>query len=103
MQVFMSHERVERFKRQYPCSGIPELSGITFEFDSNGDLCDIIALDWEDGQRTDSADFDGPALLALSQDAYKHGMKVEAQQAQRREARRTERLYQQARRDYDRS
>ena len=55
------------FKRQWPCSGIPELDSITFEFDSRGDLVDIIAM--QDGKPVDSAEFDGPALLALSENA----------------------------------
>jgi hypothetical protein len=72
MRILVSHGQIEKFKRTWPCSGIPELSGIYFEYASNGDLTGIDALSWEDGQYTDSAEFDGPALLALSQDAYKH-------------------------------
>lgn len=68
-KVFLDHHQIESFKRSYPCSGIPELSGITFEFDSRGNLVDIIALSWEDGTYTDSSEFDGAGLLALSHDA----------------------------------
>jgi len=71
MKVFLNHSQIEAFKRTYPCSGIPELSGITFEFASNDDLVDIIALSWEDGTYIDSAEFDGAGLLALSQDALR--------------------------------
>lgn len=61
--VAVSANDVREFNRVYPCSPIPEI-GIKFEFDSRGNLVDIIT---EDGR--DSEEFDGPALLALSQDA----------------------------------
>jgi hypothetical protein len=57
---------VDAFKRSYPCSGLPSRA-ITFEFDKrNGDLVDI---------RPDSTQFDGPALVALSEDAQAAGMR----------------------------
>src|SRR5437870_4279148 len=61
-----SYAQIEAFKDQWPCSGIPELDSITFEFADNGDLVDIVAM--VDGHQVDSAEFDGPALLALSQE-----------------------------------
>jgi hypothetical protein len=68
-QVMMSRKDVDAFKTSYPCSGLPSRA-ITFEFDSrNGDLVDIFP---------DSARFDGPALLALSQDAQEFANKAKA-------------------------
>ena len=63
-------EEIESFKDQWPCNGLPELESITFEYDSRGDLVDILAIDIN-GRAVDIADFDGPALLALSQDAQR--------------------------------
>lgn len=57
---------VEAFNNQWPCSGLPNRA-ITFQFDKrNGDLVDI---------RPDSERFDGPALVALSQDCQAYGKK----------------------------
>ncbi len=58
--VQVSENDVARFKAQWPCSGLPDRR-IAFEYQrSNGDLVDM---------RPDTSAFDGPALLALSQDA----------------------------------
>ena len=73
MTVTLTHAQIEQFKHSFPCSGIPELSGITFHFSSNGDLVDIVALDWETGTYIDSSEFDGDGLLALSHEAQKIG------------------------------
>lgn len=57
---------VEAFKRSYPCSGLPNMA-IAFQFDArNGDLVDIYC-------RRDTHTFDGPGLVALSQDAQRYG------------------------------
>jgi hypothetical protein len=69
MTYTFKHESIEAFKRSWPCSGIPALESISFDFDGS-DLVEIIAID-EDSEYIDSAEFDGPALLALSQDAWK--------------------------------
>lgn len=62
--VSVSRADVEAFKRTYPCSGLPD-KAFTFQFDKrNGDLVDI----WPDSLR-----YDGPGLLALSQDAQTYG------------------------------
>ena len=66
MRVTLSYLEIQSFKRTWPCNGIPALDSITFEYDSNG-LVDIEAK--LDGKYVDSSEFDGPALLALSQDA----------------------------------
>lgn len=64
--VQCSRADVEAFKRSYPCSGLPNVP-IAFQFDKrNGDIVDIV-------YRRDSAGFDGPGLLALSQDAQAYG------------------------------
>lgn len=55
-------EEVAAFKRRWPCSDLPDDTAITFEYEPNGDLVGI---------SPDSEDFDGPALVALSQDAYR--------------------------------
>jgi len=61
-------DEINTFKSQWPCHGLPDnLETITFDFDC-GDLVDIDARD-DHGRWLDSAEFDGPALLALSQDA----------------------------------
>lgn len=67
VQVMMSRKDVDAFKASYPCSGLPSRA-ITFEFNTrNGDLVDIFP---------DSSKFDGPALLALSQDAQEFAVKA---------------------------
>lgn len=66
MTVTIHYQAIESWKRGWPCNHIPELDSITFEYASNGDLVDITAL--VDGEYVDSSEFDGPALLALSQD-----------------------------------
>lgn len=67
------YDALATFKRSWPCHGLPDsLHSISFEFASNGDLIDIAAYD-DNQKRLDSAEFDGPALLALSQDAAKLG------------------------------
>lgn len=67
------YDYLDEFKRSWPCHGLPDmLHSISFEFASNGDLVDIEAYD-DSGVLMDSAEFDGPALLALSQDAQALG------------------------------
>ncbi|MER9680809.1 hypothetical protein NKJ23_15955 [Mesorhizobium sp. M0184] len=62
---------LDAFKSTWPCHGLPDsLNRLTFEFGSNGDLVDIEAKA-RNGRRLDSAEFDGPAMVALSQDAQK--------------------------------
>ncbi len=64
--VSVSAAEVENFKSTWPCSGLPG-HAIWFQFDKrNGDLVDI---------KPDSNNFDGPALLALSNDAQAYGKK----------------------------
>jgi len=66
MQVTLSRAEIAAFKRTFPCSGLPDLLSITFDYEANGDLCGITAVD--DTGYVDSAEFDGAGLLALSQD-----------------------------------
>jgi hypothetical protein len=73
--VAVSAQDVREFNRTWPCSNIPEI-GIKFVFDHTGNLVDIIPEDWRDMR--DSSKFDGPALLALSQDAQSFQPKMEA-------------------------
>lgn len=69
----LRYDALDKFKRSWPCHGLPdELHSISFEFAGNGALIDIEAFD-DTGKPLDSAEFDGPALLALSQDAQKFG------------------------------
>lgn len=61
VRVSMSARDVAAFKSQWPASGLPDRS-ITFEFDKrNGDLVDMTP-----------SNVDGPAALAMSEDAWKH-------------------------------
>lgn len=65
--VRVSRSDVRSFKDRWPCRGLPTVP-ISFEFDKrNGDLVDVLS-------RPDSVNFDGPALLALSQDAQAYGL-----------------------------
>lgn len=69
--VTLDRAALDAFCAQWPCHGFPEaLDRIVFEFADNGDLVDITAYAAR-GRVIDSADFDGPALVALSQDAQK--------------------------------
>lgn len=74
MTYEFNHSQIEQFKRSWPCSGIPELESIGFEFEGqigqSASLVDVIAIGIN-GEYIDSSEFDGPALLALSQDAQK--------------------------------
>lgn len=64
--VQCSTRDVETFKASWPCSGLPSLP-IAFQFDKRtGDLVDILC-------RRDSSSFDGPSLVALSEDAQQYG------------------------------
>ena len=58
MRVTLTHEEISAFKRTFPCRGLPELNSITFEYESNGDLCGIEAFD-SDNRPIDSETFDG--------------------------------------------
>ena len=62
--VSVSRWEVQEFGESWPCAELPD-KGITFQFDKgNGDLIDV----WPN-------DIDGPAVLALSQDAQEYGSK----------------------------
>jgi len=67
--VLMNCLEIDAFKRKWPCHGFPDnLNNVLFEFADNGDLVNVDAKD-DNGKMLDTSDFDGPALLALSQDA----------------------------------
>lgn len=89
--VQVTRAEVEGFKDSWPCSTLPDRA-ITFQYDKrNGDLVDITP---------DSADFDGPDLLALSQDAQSYGQRQIARAEARafdRGVREGQRLYHEAR------
>lgn len=60
--VSVSRREVEAFKRNWPCSGLPDRA-VSFQFDKrNGDLVDL----WPDT-------LDGEAAVALSADACAYG------------------------------
>lgn len=62
-------KEIEAFKHSWPCHGLPDnLYSIAFTFGSNGDLVDIEAKS-RNGRKLRIADFDGPALTALCEDA----------------------------------
>jgi hypothetical protein len=63
----ITYRQLAAFKAQCPCHEIPDqVTSVTFDFDSNGNLID---LDLSDDNGQGIYDVDGPALLALSQDA----------------------------------
>ena len=67
--VLMNYLEIEAFKRRWPNHGFPDdLNNILFEFADNGDLVDMDAKA-DNGDMLNTDDFDGPALLALSQEA----------------------------------
>lgn len=65
-RVHLSVQDIANFCRNWPASNLRGLSGVNFEFARNGDLVDI---EYRNGS---SEDWDGPALVALSQDAQQH-------------------------------
>lgn len=65
--VTVTRSDVAAFKRQWPCSGLPDC-GVTFYFAANGDLVDITS-------KVGSASWDGEAAVALSNDAQCYGAK----------------------------
>lgn len=66
--VAVSETDIQAFNRSWPGSNLRGLRGVTFQFHArSGDLIDI----W---YRNGDADrWDGPALVALSQDAQQYG------------------------------
>lgn len=65
-RVTVSANEVYEFRRRWPCSGLSTEHGVSFTFDKrNGDLVDVHHPGSEDG----------PALVALSQDAQAYGEK----------------------------
>lgn len=62
--VTLSRREVMEFKTRWPASGLPNV-GVTFHFQSNGDLVDITPYRM-------AHLFDGPAAVALSQDAQEY-------------------------------
>ena len=68
-RVACSADDVRAFAASWPCSGLHGLQGVTFEFAGNGDLVDVT---YRNGN---SERWDGPALVALSQDAQAYGEK----------------------------
>jgi hypothetical protein len=63
--VVLNSADIADFCAQWPCSGLFNLKGVTFEFDGN-ELCNIT---YKNGK---SEDYDGPALKALSEDALNY-------------------------------
>lgn len=67
----ISRREIESLKERWPCHRLPDnLWSLWFSFDSNGDLVDIVAKA-RNGRTLDIATFDGPALVALSEDAQR--------------------------------
>lgn len=71
--ITINYSELDAFKRSWPCHGLPDdLEWVSFMFDGRGDLVDLEAVTSVNGSLrmvVDTADFDGPALLALSEDA----------------------------------
>ena len=68
MFVKLNAQKVIAFKQSWPCHGLDAVRTIAFDFEDNGDLVDIVARGWN-GRLLDSSTFDGPALLALANEA----------------------------------
>lgn len=69
----LNHVFISEFKHSWPCHGLPDdFAKLDCEFADNGDIIDLEAFD-SDGERLDTHDFDGPALLALTQDCQAFG------------------------------
>ncbi len=69
--VKINANELAQFKSRWPCHGISDkVNTITFEFESNGDLVDVIARA-KNGHQLSYEYYDGAACLALSQDAQK--------------------------------
>lgn len=66
--VVVTEMDIDRFNDSWPASELRGLRGVTFQFEKrNGDLVDI---EYRNG---DSEQWDGSALVALSEDAQKYG------------------------------
>jgi len=65
-RVAVSEQDISDFIREWPASGLYGLRGVTFVYETNGDLVDIY---YKNG---DSEDWDGAALAALSEDAQEY-------------------------------
>lgn len=67
--IFRPHE-VKAFALTWPCSGFRDGIGFDFVFERrSGDLVDIQARNQDGRTVAAAADFDGPALAALADDA----------------------------------
>lgn len=70
--VLVSDKEVQEFSSRWPASNLDEDASYIFEFSNqNGDLLALNAIN--DGKVRSTEDDDGPALLALSQDAGEFG------------------------------
>ncbi len=69
--IAVSAQDVADFNNLWPCSNIPEVA-VQFDFDPNG----LVDIRFSNG--VDSSEYDGEALLALSQDAQIFQPKTEA-------------------------
>jgi hypothetical protein len=70
MRVTLRYDEVQRFKRRFPSTRIPDLDSITFEF-RGGHLVDIEAT--VEGQPIESSEFAGDGLHVLSEEAKLRG------------------------------
>lgn len=72
--VIISGKEVAKFKRRWPCSGMPD-KAITFQFSvSNGDLIDIFSRgNWHNEEN--NPNIDGNAVNALADDAQMYAEK----------------------------
>ena len=60
---------LRQFKSTWPCNGIDDrVNSLHFQWNSSGDLVDLVAQ-YRNGRRiNDAALYDGPAMVALSLD-----------------------------------
>lgn len=74
----ISPDAIEAFCRTWPAHGLPDnLDRLEVEFAANGDLVELEAFDEFEGCTLDTADFDGPALLALASSAPQIGEEMQ--------------------------
>jgi hypothetical protein len=66
--VCVSERDIADFTPTFPCSGVIGLRGVRFTYDASGNLVDIQCANRDPS----GLDWDGPGLLALSQDAQKY-------------------------------
>jgi len=70
MRIIVTSTQLQTFAKRWPCANFPEGLGVSFEFDTNGNLCDVEWFNgWSGKTVYEPEGYDEGALLAVSQDA----------------------------------